>query len=109
MRSVPDLSRESDGNRVQEKEKCHLYPVWAGNRTKTGYRRRKSAICTRFEREIGRKPGTGEGKVPSVPDRNIITFMTAWGGQSGEEHTEETGTDIGESARNRRDFEREKI
>ena len=47
--------------------------------------------------------------MPSVPDRNIITFMTAWGGQSGEEHTEETGTDIGESARNRRDFEREKI
>ena len=26
------------------------------------------AICTRFEREIGRKPGTGEGKWQSVPD-----------------------------------------
>ncbi len=25
-------------------------------------------VCTRFEREIGQKPGTGEGKVPSVPD-----------------------------------------
>ena len=24
-------------------------------------------ICTRTEREIGRKPGTGEGKEPSVP------------------------------------------
>ncbi len=26
------------------------------------------AICTRFEQEIGRKPGTGEGKWRSVPD-----------------------------------------
>ena len=26
------------------------------------------AICTRSEREIGRKPGTGEGKWSSVPD-----------------------------------------
>ena len=26
------------------------------------------AICTRSEREIGRKPGTGEGKWRSVPD-----------------------------------------
>ena len=26
-------------------------------------------ICTRFDREIGRKPGTGEGKVRSVPLR----------------------------------------
>ena len=33
--SVPDLSRKSDGNRVQEKEKCHLYPcgaVWRRGR-----------------------------------------------------------------------------
>ncbi len=27
--SVPDLSRKSDGNRVQEKEKCNLYPCGA--------------------------------------------------------------------------------
>ena len=27
--SVPDLNRKSDGNRVQEKEKCHLYPCGA--------------------------------------------------------------------------------
>ncbi len=33
-----------------------------------GYRRRKMAICTRFEQEIGRKPGTGEEKWRSVPD-----------------------------------------
>ena len=26
------------------------------------------AICTRSEREIGRKPGTGEEKWQSVPD-----------------------------------------
>ena len=26
------------------------------------------AICTQSEREIGRKPGTGEGKERSVPD-----------------------------------------
>lgn len=25
-------------------------------------------ICTRFEQEIGRKPGTGAGKWSSVPD-----------------------------------------
>ncbi len=25
-------------------------------------------VCTRFEQEIGRKPGTGEGKWSSVPD-----------------------------------------
>ncbi len=24
-------------------------------------------VCTRFEQEIGRKPGTGERKVPFVP------------------------------------------
>ena len=27
--SAPDLSRKSDGNRVQEKEKCNLYPCGA--------------------------------------------------------------------------------
>ena len=27
VRSVPDLSRKSDKNRVQEKEKCDLYPI----------------------------------------------------------------------------------
>ena len=27
--SVPDLSRKSDVNRVQEREKCHLYPCGA--------------------------------------------------------------------------------
>ncbi len=67
MRSVPDLSGKLDGNRVQEKRKCDLYPTGAGNRTETGYRKRKVVICTRPEREIGRKPGTGRGKRSSVP------------------------------------------
>ena len=29
-------------------------------------------VCTRFEQEIGRKPGTGERKVPSVPLRSSM-------------------------------------
>ena len=33
----------------------------------TGYRRRESAICTLTEQEKWQKPGTGEGKVRSVP------------------------------------------
>lgn len=37
-----------DENRVQETEKSDLYPILAQSKTKTGYRKRKSAICTRF-------------------------------------------------------------
>lgn len=33
-----------------------------------GYRRGKVVVCTRFEQENGRKPGTGAGKWSSVPD-----------------------------------------
>ncbi len=50
-RSVPDFSTKPDENRVQEKKKCDLYPILAQNRTKTGYRREKSAICTRAKHE----------------------------------------------------------
>ena len=31
--SVPDLSRKSDGNRVQERENGHLYPYGMGKVT----------------------------------------------------------------------------
>ncbi len=33
QQSVPDLSRKSDGNRVQEKENGHLYPYGMGKVT----------------------------------------------------------------------------
>lgn len=44
---VPDLSGESDENRVQEEESGRLYPTGAGSRTKTGYSSVKTASCTR--------------------------------------------------------------
>ena len=40
----------------------------AGRREQEGYRSGKSVICTRSEREVERKPGTGEEKCSSVPD-----------------------------------------
>ena len=54
--------------RVQEKERRGLYPCRARKMTEVGYRKRKSAICTRFEHKARRKPGTGEWKGRSVPD-----------------------------------------
>ncbi len=71
--SVPLQNKKNDWGRVQERGNGDLYPIRAGKRTETGYRRRKRAICTRFEQEIERKPGTGEGKVRSVPDRSRKT------------------------------------
>ena len=40
--------------RVQEKEKCDLYPIFAGNWTKTGYRRAKVVVCTRGKADFAR-------------------------------------------------------
>ena len=46
----------------------HLYPYRTREMTEVGYRSGKVVVCTRFERENGRKPDTGEGKGRSVPD-----------------------------------------
>ena len=61
------MQSKKNANRVQEKEKSDLYPVLAQSQTKTGYRKRKRAICTRFWHKIRQKPVTEERKVPSVP------------------------------------------
>ena len=39
-RSVPDLSGKSDENRVQEKEKCNLYPCKMKNEAEAGKRKK---------------------------------------------------------------------
>ena len=65
--SVPDLNRKSDGNRVQEKEKCNLYPICAENWTKNGYRKAKVFVCTRGEPDFDCQSGTGEQKSLPVP------------------------------------------
>lgn len=40
--------------RVQEKKKCDLYPIFAGNWTKTGYRRAKVVVCTHEKVDFAR-------------------------------------------------------
>ena len=65
--SVPGKSGNLAEFRVQEQVFAHLYPIGAGNRTETGYRRRFWSICTRSEQEIGRKPGTEKHFCCSVP------------------------------------------
>ena len=66
-RSVPDLSGNLAGFRVQKRIFAHLYPEKAEIWQNSGYRSRFLLICTRSEREIGRKPGTEKHFGCSVP------------------------------------------
>lgn len=52
--SVPVKSRILRVGRVQEKKKCDLYPIFAGNWTKTGYRKAKEVVCTRGKADFAR-------------------------------------------------------
>ena len=65
--SVPDLSGNLAGFRVQKCIFAHLYPEKAEIWQNSGYRSRFLLICTRSEREIGRKPGTEKHFGCSVP------------------------------------------
>ena len=64
-RELSEKAASSEGNQPE----CR---GWAG-RVQEGYRKAKVVICTRFERENGRKPGTGEEKWSSVPELSAET------------------------------------
>ena len=66
--SVPDLSGNPAGFRVQEQVFAHLYPKKVKIWQNSGYRSKFLLICTRFERKFGRLSGTGAGFCSSVPD-----------------------------------------
>ncbi len=52
--SVPVKCSFLHVGRVQEKKMCDLYPIFAGNWTKTGYRKAKEVICTREKADFVR-------------------------------------------------------
>ena len=74
--SVPDLSGNPAGFRVQESSFAVLYPEKAEIWQNSGYRSRFLLICTRFKRKSGRFSGTGAGFCSSVPEKseNLAEF-----------------------------------
>ena len=72
MPSVPEKKQKWGAGRVRESKSVDLYPRKSKNGKPGGYRRGKSAICTREKAKMGSRTGTGAGKMRSVPEGEIV-------------------------------------